>query len=468
MAKGGIASPNLDSVSTINEDGSRRTVHPHDSEGRFRTWRRAFALLLLAVYIGLPWIQIGGAPAVLFHIGAGQIYLFGFSYGVQDMWLLFFVVTGLAFSLFFVTALFGRLWCGWACPYTIFLEHVYRRIERWTDGDGPARRALDAAPWRGQKAVRRAIKYALYLAATLVITHIFLSYFVPLPELWTMMHQSPLEHWHSFAVVAFLTVVFLFCFGWFREQFCIILCPYGRLQSALTDDNTMVIGYDERRGEPRGKATDPSKGDCIDCHRCVQVCPTGIDIRNGLQLECIGCAACVDACDTIMDKVGRPRGLVRYDSLRGLEGGETRWWRGRIALYSILMVVGLGAMVLSLLSLRPFEMRVAPFGSQAFYLTDDAVRNQYVVTLTNKKAAAMPLELELAGLPLVARVTGLEGGGIELEPWEQREVTVVVEIPKESYRGERRATLTARRAGGGEVRERELSVKGPPPYALER
>lgn len=298
--------PNLVSVTTINRDGSRFFLHPADVKGWFTRFRRLFAVILIAVYVLLPWIPINGHPAVFFDVENGRYHVFGLTFLTQDLWLLFFLLSGFGFALIYITSLFDRLWCGWACPYTVFLEHVFRRIERFIDGDAVARKKLDAEPMSASKFFKRVIKHGLYLLCAALIAHLFLSYFVSLPRLYEFMQERPSEHLRSFAVVAALTGALYFCFAWFREQFCIILCPYGRIQSALTDDDTIVIGYDEKRGEPRGKGKE-GVGDCIDCRRCVQVCPTGIDIRNGLQLECIGCAACIDACDDIMEKVDKQR-----------------------------------------------------------------------------------------------------------------------------------------------------------------
>jgi cytochrome c oxidase accessory protein FixG len=316
--------PTLETLSTIRTDGSRKFVHPADVKGRFTSGRRAAGALLLLIYIALPWIPVRGYPAVFLDVQERRFHFMGLTLATQDLWVGFFLITGLAFALFYMTALLGRLWCGWTCPYTVFMEHVYRRVERLIDGDATARRCLEDAPWTRRKIVKRALKHGVFLLISAVIAHVFLSYFVSIPKLYEMMKGPPTQHVRAFAVVTFLTGALYFAFSWFREQFCIILCPYGRLQSALTDDHTVLIGYDEARGEPRGKAGS-THGACIDCRRCVQVCPTGIDIRNGLQLECIGCAACVDACDDIMTKLKRPTGLVRYDSYVGLKGGKTCW-----------------------------------------------------------------------------------------------------------------------------------------------
>ncbi len=308
------------SVTTIREDGSRRFLFPADVSGRFARARRAVALVLIAVYFLLPWIPVGGYPAVFLDVAHRRFHLFGLTLAAQDLWLLFFLISGLGFGLFFLTALLGRIWCGWACPQTVFLDQVYRRVERWIDGDAVQRRWLAAAPWSVSKLLRRAAKHAIYLVLAIAITHLFLAYYVSIPAVWGMMRDAPADNWGTFVFIAAATGIVYFDFAWFREQLCIVLCPYGRIQSALTDDHTLVIGYDWARGEPRGKPAAPGAGDCVGCDRCVHVCPTGIDIRQGLQLECVGCSACVDACDEVMSRLGRRPGLIRYDSLAGLAG----------------------------------------------------------------------------------------------------------------------------------------------------
>ena len=377
--------PNLDSLSTIEEDGSRKFVHPADVRGPFTSWRRVVGLALIAIYVVLPWIPVGGHPAVFLDVASRRFHFFGLTLAAQDMWLTFFLITGLAFSLFYVTALFGRLWCGWACPYTVFLEQVFRRIERWIDGDATARRRLAAAPWSASKVARRGIKHGLFLLCATAIAHVFLSYFVSIPKLYEMMTHPSREYLAAAGVVLFLTVVLYFCFSWFREQFCVIICPYGRLQSALTDEHSVVIGYDKKRGEPRAKAGTEGAGDCVSCNRCVQVCPTGIDIRNGLQLECVGCAACVDACNEVMTRLDRPKGLVRYDSLTGLGGGRTRFVRPRILLYTVLLAVGATVFAVSLSRLQPLRSTVIRMVGPPFFVSEGVIRNQFNLRLLNKR-----------------------------------------------------------------------------------
>ena len=277
--------PSIDTVTTINSDGSHYALQPADVQGRFSTARRFSAWVLIAVYVLLPWIPVNGYPAVFLDLAERRFHFFGLTLAAQDAWLLFFGVSGLGFALFFLTALFGRLWCGWACPQTVFLEQVFRRIERWIDGDAPARRALQSAPLSAGKFLRRSAKHAFYVVLALVITHVFLSYFVSIPQLWQYMHEAPGEHWSAFVFVFATAAILYFNFSWFREQLCIVICPYGRLQSALTDDNTLVIGYDARHGEPRGKLGTPDAGACIACNRCVQVSRRASTSARGSSLS---------------------------------------------------------------------------------------------------------------------------------------------------------------------------------------
>ncbi|TDU71147.1 cytochrome c oxidase accessory protein FixG [Prosthecobacter fusiformis] len=427
-----MKSPTLESLSSIRADGSHRTIHPADVRGRFTAWRRGSALLLLGIYISLPWIPINGYPAVFLDVQERRFHFMGLTLATQDLWVGFFLITGLAFSLFYVTALFGRVWCGWTCPYTVFLEHVYRRIERWIDGDATARRKLDAAPWSFSKAIRRGLKHTIFLFVSAVIAHIFLSYYVSLKTLYQMMLGPPSQHLMAFGIMLFLTGGLYFAFSWFREQFCVILCPYGRLQSALTDDHSVVIGYDKRRGEPRGKVGSTS-GACVDCRRCVQVCPTGIDIRNGLQLDCIGCAACVDACDDIMLKLKRPTGLVRYDSHVGLHGGRTRFIRPRIILYTGLLLLGIGAFAFSALQLSPVRASVVRMVGAPFYVADGTLRNQFLVRVINKRNSPSTYRLELTGdFPAQLSISGLNET-LNLDPLGEEQKTLVLSLPEAAF-----------------------------------
>jgi cytochrome c oxidase accessory protein FixG len=459
--------PNLNAVTTINADGSRYFLHPADVAGRWTALRRMVGLVLIAVYVILPWIKINDYPAVFLDVEKRMFHLFGITLVPQDLWVMFFAITGLGFTLFFVTALLGRIWCGWACPYTVFLDHIYRRIERWIEGDAAARRKLEQAPWNAEKIFKRVLKHSLYALVAALIAHVFLSYFVSLPRLYGFMHEGPLQHATAFSVVAFLTAVLWFCFGYFREQFCIIMCPYGRLQSALTDDNTVNIGYDEKRGEPRG-AVGKAEGDCVDCRRCIQVCPTGIDIRNGLQLECIGCAACIDACDDIMVKVGRPKGLVRYDSQAGFSGEKRRVLRPRIYIYTALAALGMAALsFVAYKKMSPFTTTISRVGGTGFSVDANSVRNIYLLRVQNKRNQPATLTIHMAP-ELAAAGYQLSGENqtFSIDPLGELTRTCVVLVPLESYRGPSEIALEVRAEPGGIKLRKTTRFMGPNPNAV--
>ncbi len=426
--------PDLDSLYCINADGSRNKIHTADVRGRYQRRKKILWSVLIALYVGLPWIEIKGHPAVLLDIPRRHFYLLGNTFNAQDFWLAFFVISGVGFALLVVSALWGRVWCGYACPQTVFLEGVFRRVERFFEGNAAKRTQLDARGISLQKVLRRVGKYTAYLALSVVLSHTFLGYFMPVRDVVHAVVSPPSAHPTAFAFVVGFTAIIYLNFAWFREQLCIVICPYGRLQGVLFDKDTVNVGYDKERGEPRGKhsawpaataneadvgagrpdgAADavvsgslllplpstessrhakdrgkrssvPGRGHCIDCFRCVAVCPTGIDIRDGTQLECVGCANCIDACDEVMDKVGQPRGLVRYDSQRGFEQQQRRFWRGRVALYAVLFAIGVVVFVLAASRRTAFEANLVRVPGSAYTLDGDMVTNAFTVHLVNK------------------------------------------------------------------------------------
>ena len=459
-----LVAPSRDSVTTIRKDGSRPFLFPADSRGRFTLARRVVAYALITLYLSLPWIKINGYPGVFLDVAERRFHLFGLTLAAQDMWLLFFVITGVGFSLFFVTALLGRVWCGWACPQTVFLEHVFRRIEVWIEGDAVARRALEAAPWSARKVAKRAAKHAVYFVVAAVLTHLFLAYFVSLPEVWSMVRSAPSEHASAFVFMMAYTALTYFIFCWFREQVCIVLCPYGRIQSALTDDHTITVGYDVRRGEPRGRAAPGApaiaRGDCVDCVRCVHVCPTAIDIRQGLQMECVGCTACIDACDEVMTRLGKPRGLIRYDSQNGFQGKTTRWIRPRTILYFVLLLAGAAVAALALRTVKPASFGVTRM-TGAPYIVDAAdVRNQFLVRIVNKRGVPARFALRLSGAPVDLRRVGFDEI-VEVGALGEVVQPLVLQQERTGYSGPFRFTIAIVDANGGFELKRDVEFLGP-------
>lgn len=450
--------PTRESVTTINDDGSRRFIHPATVRGRFTRWRAIMAVVLTAIYVALPWIPINGHPALFLDVANRHFHYFGLTFLGQDVWIAFFVLSGLAFCLFYVTALLGRVWCGWACPQTVILDFA-RRIERWCEGDAPARRRLDGMPWTLNKTLRRGAKHLLYILFVLVLAHVFLSYFVSLPRLYTMMTHAPGANWGAFAFVFLLSAALWFDLAWFREQFCIVLCPYGRLQSALIDTHSLVVGYDTKRGEPRGRKGTEGAGDCVDCQRCVQVCPTGIDIRQGLQMECIGCTACIDACDAVMHKIQRPAGLIRYDSTQGFNGKPTRWLRPRTLLYTVLALLGAAALTAATSTLKPANLSLARVTGIPYIVEGGVVRNQFLVRILNKRNAPITFHVDFADGPQTLHWSGAEDG-ITVAPLGEEIRTVVLTLPRTDLKAELPLRLRAW-SSDGTFLEKPITFLGP-------
>jgi cytochrome c oxidase accessory protein FixG len=419
--------PNLDSLSMLDDAGHRRYVLPADAKGRYSSAKPWVYAVLIVLYVGLPFLTVGGKPAVLLDIPARQAWLFGQSFNAQDFYLVFFILTGIGFGLIVMSALFGRVWCGWACPQTVFLDGVYRRIERLIEGPAPRRARLAAAPYSFDKLWRKGLKHAIYIVLSVAIAMVFIAYFVSADGVARLLTDGPAEYPAAFIWTVVMSGILYFNFWWFREQLCIVICPYGRLQSALQDDHTLIIGYDVGRGEPRGKVNDPAAGDCVACNRCVAVCPTGIDIRHGLQLECIGCAYCIDACDEIMVKVGRPKGLIRYDSQAGLSGQVRRFWRPRVFAYVLAGLLGLAVATFMFRGHKPFEANVTRVQGAPYLLHDGLVENRVLINVVNKNPAASLFTLTpgVSGDPRVI----IPQSEMRLEPFKNHRFPVVLEVP---------------------------------------
>lgn len=425
--------------SSLRKDGGRNWVHPADVRGRWTRWRRIVFAILIVVYAALPWINIGGNPALFVDIPGRKFYFMGLTFNAQDAWLAFFLVTGVGFVLMVAAALMGRIWCGYACPQTVFLEGVYRRIERLIEGPRNTRIRRNNGPMNFDKFWRKTLKHAVFAGLSIFIAHIFLSYFTSAEALTSMVFRSPTEHPEAFAWVWGITAALYLNFAFFREQLCLVVCPYGRLQSVLTDRDSIIVGYDESRGEPRGKASDPEAADCVDCNRCVVVCPTGIDIRNGLQLDCIGCANCIDACDEVMTKLKRPTGLIRYDSLNGLEGKTKRFVRPRLFLYIALGVVGAVVATLSIGGRQTFEATSVRLRGAPFSINQERVLNTFELHLVNK--ADYPQTFHIEPIDEGPHQINLPSESMEVDALDSRHVPVAVLVPLDEFQAGRQVLL---------------------------
>lgn len=379
-----------DSIGTMEQSGKRKWVFPKKPKGRYTNYRNIVAYALLTFYFTLPFITINGNPAFQLNIISRQVFIAGQPFYPQD----FFILTiGAIVSLICIiifTIAFGRIFCGWICPQTIFLENVFRKIEYAIEGDRNKQMKLDRQEWNSEKIWKRGLKWTIYVILSLIFTHFMFMYIVGYREVFRIVLEGPFEHPTNFIVMILLTAAFYFVFAWFREQVCTLVCPYGRLQGVLIDKETINVFYDFNRGENRSKwrkgedRSAAGKGDCIDCYQCVVVCPTGIDIRDGQQLECVNCTACIDACDEVMDKVGLPKGLIRYASEKEIETGTPSRFNARMKGFIILLValqILLGYLVFSRADME--AKFIKPAGS-TFFLREGKIINTYTYTFLNK------------------------------------------------------------------------------------
>jgi cytochrome c oxidase accessory protein FixG len=426
--------PVVDRPSSLRADGSRTKIVPADVAGRFTRARHVLWTILLAVGIAMPLLRIDGRPAIFLDVQDRRFFVFGESFNAQDGGLLFFVLTALGFGLLVLTTTLGRVWCGWTCPQTVLLEGLFRPIERFIEGPRNTRLKRDASPRTWDRVLRKLAKHASFGLVAVAIAHLVLAYFVSMPSLATMILDGPGAHPEAFAWSTGVGILLYADVAWFREQLCLIVCPYGRLQSVLTDDDSMIVGYDERRGEPRGHGKQRTNlGDCVDCGRCVAVCPTGIDIRHGLQVDCIGCTQCIDACDDVMTKLEKPRGLIRYDSLRGLRGELRRFWRPRLGFYAVLGVAGVVALALAVRGHQPLEATLLRERGALYVVDGDVVRNTFAIHVVNKLDARATVTLETVDVP--AGVDVDVARTLELDALASTRMPMVVRFARGSLHG---------------------------------
>lgn len=446
-----------DHIATVDEQGKRVWIYPKKPKGRFTNARTLVSGLLLAFLFVVPFIKVHGEPLLLFNVLERKFILFGILFLPQDFHL--FVLAMLTLVLFIVlfTVVWGRLFCGWVCPQTIFMEMVFRKIEYWIEGDAPAQRRLNKAPWNTDKIIKKTAKQAIFFAIAVLIANVFLAYIISADEVLKIIQEPVSQHVGGFVAMLIFSTAFYLVFSTLREQVCVTICPYGRLQGVLLDQNSIVVAYDFVRGEPRGKIrknqpsspsasiqadvkqaasqvepiiaealppgadplaqTQQALGDCIDCKLCIAVCPTGIDIRNGTQLECVNCTACIDACDEVMDKVDRPRGLIRYDSHLGIKENRHKLFTPRVIAYTAVLAVLLAINVILLGNRSTLEVLMLRAPGMLYQEVDAThISNLYNYQLINKSTEDFPVEFkpetEGASIRLVGKIPQTQAGKV--------------------------------------------------------
>ncbi len=416
-----------DSVATISNEGKRNFINPKKPKGRLYGLRTWFSIFYLAVFFTLPFIKINDEPLFMLNVLERKFIIFGIIFWPQDFFI--FGIGMLTFIVFVIlfTVVFGRIFCGWACPQTIFMEMLFRKIEYWIDGDSARQKQLKAMPWNAEKTKKRAVKFIIFFILSFIIANFFLAYIIGMDQLLGYI-RNPAAHAGTLVSLMIFATVFFFVYWWFREQACIVVCPYGRLQGVLLDKNSIVVAYDHKRGEPRGKlkkkddhdckCTDCKEegacksiaakfeeykaiesGDCIDCFACVRVCPTGIDIRNGTQMECVNCTACIDACDAIMTSIHKPKGLIRYASENSITKGVKLKLTGRIKGYIAVLGLLLSLLVFLLASRTDLDVRLMRTSGMIYSsLSDGRIANLYTLKLANKTHQDIPFTLKLENM----------------------------------------------------------------------
>ncbi|MDF1840165.1 MAG: cytochrome c oxidase accessory protein CcoG [Rubripirellula sp.] len=448
-------------LSTLKADGSRRWLYPRLSKGKLWYRRRLLAYFLIVFFVALPHLRWSGKPLILLDITSRKFVFFGHTFLPTDTLLLTLLMLGVFLTIVLATAMVGRVWCGWACPQTVYMEFLFRPIDRLFQGTA----GKGGKPKQKITGWRAVARFMIYLVLCGLLAHTFLAYFVGTEQLAQWVRRSPLEHPTSFLVMGATTGLMLFDFLFFREQLCLIACPYGRFQSVMLDRQSLIVAYDANRGEPRrkGKRSEAdAAGDCVDCNQCVVVCPTGIDIRNGLQLECVNCTQCIDACNNVMDRVGKPRGLVRYSSQDALGGKQHRMLRLRTVAYPMLLVAVAVAFLIVLTTKFAFDAQIARGRGNPFQqISPGVITNNFSLRLTNRTDE--PREYTIAiSEPSGATLLGMGDEPLRVEGNDEQRIPIVVEITATEIGSDGRENGVLRILDDiGNQRELKMSIMGP-------
>jgi cytochrome c oxidase accessory protein FixG len=403
-----------DSIATVDEKGKRIWVYPKKPSGNFHRWRIAVTVILLSVLLGGPFFRINGQPFLLLNVFERKFVILGQAFWPQDFFLLAVVLITFFVFIILFTVVFGRVWCGWMCPQTLFMEMVFRKIEYWIEGDANDQRKLAKEPWNTTKILKKTSKHILFIVISVIISHTVMAYLIGVDKTWEILNEPPSENLAGFIGLIAFTAIFYGVYAKFREQACIAVCPYGRLQGVLLVKDSIVIAYDWLRGEPRGhrkKNEVQTTGDCIDCKICVHVCPTGIDIRNGTQLECVNCTACIDACDDVMVKIGKPKGLIRYASYNSIKNGIVRIINGRVIGYTFVLLTLLAILSFALITRSDVETTILKVSGTLYQREPGYITNLYNVEFVNKTFDPLELSIRVES-PATAQVQKADGQSI--------------------------------------------------------
>jgi cytochrome c oxidase accessory protein FixG len=454
-----------DTIATVDSEGKRLWIYPKKPSGKLHRWRIFVTVLLLSIYFAGPFIKINGQPFLLLNVFERKFVIFGQAFWPQDFVLL--AITLITFFVFIIlfTVVFGRIWCGWLCPQTLFMEMVFRKIEYAIEGDAAAQKRLNKEPWSLHKFSKKGLKHTIFTLISLLIAHTVLAYIIGVESTMTIVQQSPTKNLSGFITMVAFAGTFYFTFAKFREQACIAVCPYGRLQGVLLSKESIVVAYDWLRGEPRGHrkktaAAPTNLGDCIDCKLCVQVCPTGIDIRNGTQLECVNCTACIDACDDVMLKIGKPKGLIRFASINSITQGIQKIITPRVIGYCLVLVALMGILGFAVITRSDVETTVLKVPGTLYQREPGLITNLYNIEFVNKTFGELKLEVKLQS-PKNAKIFKVDGKAVVVPAEGLTKGVYFIKIPDTDINNARTVVTLGVYADGKKLETVKVKFIGP-------